>query len=79
MTEALLHWTDVCAVEDILPNTGVCALVGGMLLYGVLRRLFDLARRERVPLLHRLNGAQAYETTMLQPSPCCWRTMAGIW
>ena len=28
MTEALLHWTDVCAVEDILPNTGVCALVG---------------------------------------------------
>ena len=28
MTEALLHWTDVCATEDILPNTGVCALVG---------------------------------------------------
>ena len=28
MTVALLHWTDVCAVEDILPNTGVCALVG---------------------------------------------------
>ncbi|TXH78899.1 monovalent cation/H+ antiporter subunit A, partial [Thauera aminoaromatica] len=44
----------------------VCALVGGVALYGVLRRHFDLARRERVPLLHRLNGAQAYETTMLQ-------------
>ncbi|MEW6169152.1 MAG: nitrite reductase small subunit NirD [Pseudomonadota bacterium] len=23
-------WTDVCAVEDIWPNTGVCALVNGM-------------------------------------------------
>ena len=22
-------WTDVCAVEDILPGTGVCALVAG--------------------------------------------------
>lgn len=21
------HWTDVCAVDDILPSTGVCALV----------------------------------------------------
>jgi nitrite reductase (NADH) small subunit len=24
-----MNWTDVCAVEDILPGTGVCALVGG--------------------------------------------------
>jgi nitrite reductase (NADH) small subunit len=22
-------WVDVCALEDILPNTGVCALLGG--------------------------------------------------
>jgi nitrite reductase (NADH) small subunit len=22
-------WQDVCALEDIVPNTGVCALVGG--------------------------------------------------
>src|SRR5262245_5701478 len=22
-------WTDICAVEDILPNTGVCALIEG--------------------------------------------------
>lgn len=24
-----MSWTDVCAVEDILPGTGVCALVDG--------------------------------------------------
>ena len=24
-----LPWTDVCAADDILPNTGVCALVEG--------------------------------------------------
>ena len=24
-----LHWTAVCAADDILPNTGVCALVEG--------------------------------------------------
>ncbi|MFT4241384.1 MAG: nitrite reductase small subunit NirD [Acidovorax sp.] len=28
MTEPVT-WTDVCAVDDILPDTGVCALVGG--------------------------------------------------
>ena len=44
----------------------VAALVGGVLLYVVLRRHFGLQQRERVPLIHRLNGAQAYETTMLQ-------------
>ncbi len=44
----------------------VAALMGGVLLYVVLRRHFGLQQRERVPLIHRLNGAQAYETTMLQ-------------
>jgi len=29
MTTATLTWTPVCAVDDILPNTGVCALVDG--------------------------------------------------
>lgn len=29
MSTATLTWTDVCAVDDILPNTGVCALVQG--------------------------------------------------
>jgi nitrite reductase (NADH) small subunit len=24
-----LHWTAICAADDILPNTGVCALVEG--------------------------------------------------
>lgn len=27
-TPTTLSWTAVCAVDDILPNTGVCALVG---------------------------------------------------
>jgi nitrite reductase (NADH) small subunit len=26
-TETLLNWTAVCAADDILPDTGVCALV----------------------------------------------------
>ena len=29
MTTDTLSWTDICAVEDILPSTGVCALVEG--------------------------------------------------
>jgi len=28
MTTDTLTWTAVCAADDILPNTGVCALVG---------------------------------------------------
>lgn len=27
MTQPKLHWTAVCKVDDILPGTGVCALV----------------------------------------------------
>ncbi|CAH0349876.1 nitrite reductase small subunit NirD [Aquabacterium sp. CECT 9606] len=29
MTTDTLNWTAVCAADDILPNTGVCALVDG--------------------------------------------------
>jgi nitrite reductase (NADH) small subunit len=29
MSTDTLNWTAVCAFEDILPNTGVCALVDG--------------------------------------------------
>ena len=29
MTTDTLSWTAVCAADDILPNTGVCALVAG--------------------------------------------------
>ena len=42
------------------------ALVGGVLLYRVLRRHFDLQQRDHVPLIHRFNGAQAYETLMIR-------------
>jgi nitrite reductase (NADH) small subunit len=28
MSTETLNWTAVCAADDILPNTGVCALVG---------------------------------------------------
>ena len=41
------------------------ALLGGVAFYIILRRNFQLATRETVPLFHRFNGAQAYETTML--------------
>ncbi|MBL0730509.1 nitrite reductase small subunit NirD [Piscinibacter sp. HJYY11] len=29
MSTDTLTWTDICAADDILPNTGVCALVEG--------------------------------------------------
>ena len=25
---AAAHWTDICPLEDIVPDTGVCALLG---------------------------------------------------
>ncbi|WP_442920632.1 monovalent cation/H+ antiporter subunit A [Massilia sp. S19_KUP03_FR1] len=43
----------------------VVALAGGTLLYVLLRRYFALAERDRVPVLHRLNGAQAYENCLV--------------
>jgi multicomponent K+:H+ antiporter subunit A len=43
----------------------LAALSGGILFYVVLRRYYALASRNKVPLLHRLKGSQAYETTML--------------
>jgi len=42
------------------------ALGGGVLFYIVLRRHFDLKERDQAPVLHRLSGAQAFETTMLR-------------
>lgn len=44
------------------------ALAGGIVFYIILRRYFYLASRENVPILHRLSGAQAYESTMLRIS-----------
>ena len=43
----------------------VAALLGGLLFYVILRRYASLAEREEVPVLYRLNGAQAYESTLL--------------
>ena len=42
------------------------ALGGGVLLYIVLRKRFNLTQRDRTPVLYRFNGKQAYESTMLE-------------
>lgn len=44
----------------------IVALLGGFVLYAALRRHYNLQQRDQVPLIHRLSGAQAYETIMLQ-------------
>tara|TARA_R110000796_G_scaffold252577_1_gene388070 strand:- start:39545 stop:42448 length:2904 start_codon:yes stop_codon:yes gene_type:complete len=41
------------------------ALVGGIVLYWLLRRYFNLAQSQQVPVLHRINGARLYERFML--------------
>ncbi len=41
------------------------ALGGGVAVYLLLRERFGLAERDRVPVLHRVKGAQMYESTML--------------
>ncbi len=43
----------------------IIALLGGLAFYVVLRRRFNLAERDRVPVLHRVKGAQAYENALL--------------
>jgi len=43
----------------------VAALAGGVVFYIFLRRRANLRARSTVPVLHRLKGAQAYETCML--------------
>jgi multicomponent K+:H+ antiporter subunit A len=42
----------------------VIALGGGVLAYLVLRNRFELAQRDRVPVLHRLKGAELYENVL---------------
>lgn len=41
------------------------AFVGGVLFYLWLKHYCNLQQRDKVPLLHHLNGKEAYETTML--------------
>lgn len=43
----------------------VLAFIGGIVFYIWLKVRCNLQQRDRVPLLHRLNGKEAYETTML--------------
>lgn len=43
----------------------VLAFIGGIIFYIWLKLRCNLQQRDRVPLLHRLNGKEAYETTML--------------
>ena len=43
----------------------VAALLGGIAFYWVLRQWYGLTESHRVPLLHRLNAAQLYESTLL--------------
>ena len=42
------------------------ALLGGILLYWLLRRYYGLAESDRVPVLHRINGARIYDSGMLR-------------
>ena len=44
----------------------VVALLGGVALYVMLRRRFNLIGRERVPLLWRFNGKEVYERALLE-------------
>src|SRR5690606_34566084 len=44
------------------------ALLGGILLYWLLRRYYGLAESDRVPVLHRINGARVYDSGMLRIS-----------
>lgn len=43
-----LTWTRVCALSDILPGTGVCALVGGrqVAVFSVAGEVFALGNRD---------------------------------
>jgi multicomponent K+:H+ antiporter subunit A len=43
----------------------LAALGGGVVFYVVLRKYYALASKDHVPVLHRLKGAQAYESTLL--------------
>ncbi|GGY41528.1 monovalent cation/H+ antiporter subunit A [Pseudoduganella albidiflava] len=52
------------------------ALTGGVAVYLLLRKRFGLAERDRVPVLHRLKGAQFYENVMFGLSQGAARLVA---
>ena len=56
------HGFNVALLQSVL------ALAGGVAFYVVLRRYYALAERDSAPVLHRFNGAHAYEALMLRLS-----------
>lgn len=51
----------------------IAALLLGVAFYMLLRTYANLTQREKVPLLHRFSGAQAYETVLLSLSVAAGR------
>ena len=56
----------------------ILALAGGIALFAILRRTYGVAGRERVPLLHRLSGAQIFESSLLRLSQAASRMLRAI-
>lgn len=56
---AIWHGVNLPLIMSLL------AFVGGVLFYLWLKLRCNLQQRDKVPLLHHLNGKEAYETTML--------------
>ncbi len=67
---ALWHGFNLPLVMSIL------ALVGGVLLYWLLLRRYQLASRDQVPLFHYVNGAHLYDRLMLRLSLLAERLLA---
>jgi multicomponent K+:H+ antiporter subunit A len=54
------------------------ALAGGIALFVFLRRTYGAAGCERAPLLHRLNGAQIFESSLLSLTQAASRLLRAI-
>jgi multicomponent K+:H+ antiporter subunit A len=56
----------------------IFALTGGIVLFAILRRTYGVAGRERAPLLHRLSGAQIFESSLLRLFLAASRLLGAI-
>jgi nitrite reductase (NADH) small subunit len=56
------HWTDICALDDIVPDTGVCALLG----------------KRQVALFRVGSGAQVYALSNFDPISKAFVLARGI-
>jgi nitrite reductase (NADH) small subunit len=56
------HWTDICALDDIVPDTGVCALLG----------------KRQVAVFRVGNGAQVYALSNFDPLSKAFVLARGI-